>query len=188
MPKNIKACKQDTQLNEKKRTLGVGEKNGNRHGKEASPPTPMHIVHYNHTEGSENFRSRARDTSMWWYVEVKPYGSDTSSSEDVLVRFRSISEARAFVQGVAPNGRGDFACIVSEDAARKGYDLSRFERDPIPYPAYGRAREDAGAVVRAIPRREGFGFPACQHQGNGNFRQASLPTKRQAHKHESPKA
>lgn len=170
MPKNIKACKQDMQLNEKKQTLGVGEKNGNRHGKEASPPTPKHIVHYNHTEGSANFRSRARETSMWWYVEVKPYGSDTSSSEDVLVRFRSISEARAFVQGVAPDGRGDLACIVNEDVARKGYDLSRFERDHIPYPTDGRAREDAGAVVHAIPLREGFGFHACQHQGNGDYR------------------
>jgi hypothetical protein len=107
---------------------------------------------------------------MWWYVEVKPYGSDTSSSEDVLVRFRSISEARAFVQGVGSDGRGDLACIVSEDAAREGYDLSRFERDPIPYPADGRAKEDSGAVVRAIPRREGFGFHTCQHQGNGNYR------------------
>ena len=107
---------------------------------------------------------------MWVYVELRPYGCDTSSSEDVLVRFRSISEARGFVKGVTSDESRGFACIVSEDVARKGYDLSRFERDPIPYPTGGRALSDAESVVQAIPRREGFSLHIRQHQCNKDSR------------------
>jgi hypothetical protein len=107
---------------------------------------------------------------MWVYVELRPYGSDTSSSEDVLVRFRSIAEARAFVKGVASYGGRDFACIVSEDTARKEYDLSRFERDPLPYPTGVRTQGDAKSVVQVIPRRDGFGLHKRQHQCNEESR------------------
>lgn len=107
---------------------------------------------------------------MWLYVELRPYGSDTSSSEDVLVRFRSISEAKAFVQGVTSDGSRGFACIVSEDVARKGYDLPRFERDPIPYPTGVMTRDDSESVVQAIPRRDGFGLHKRQHQCNEESR------------------